>query len=81
MASYKFQLDWHTFIASKLRYIVVMVGFYSQPYHLCKSDLITYSFGQQVDGRGTGFKGRKYRVGVRGRLGELETIDQVNAGR
>ncbi|KAI8644674.1 dipeptidyl peptidase IV N-terminal region-domain-containing protein [Parasitella parasitica] len=34
-----------------------------------------------VDGRGTGFKGRKYRVGVRGRLGELETIDQVNAGR
>ncbi|KAI7861803.1 dipeptidyl peptidase IV N-terminal region-domain-containing protein [Spinellus fusiger] len=34
-----------------------------------------------VDGRGTGFKGRKYKVGVRGRLGELETIDQVNAGR
>ncbi|KAK4510874.1 uncharacterized protein ATC70_005309 [Mucor velutinosus] len=34
-----------------------------------------------VDGRGTGFKGRKYRVGVRGRLGELEVIDQVNAGR
>jgi dipeptidyl aminopeptidase len=25
MASYKFQLDWHTFIASKLRYIIVMV--------------------------------------------------------
>jgi dipeptidyl aminopeptidase/acylaminoacyl peptidase len=35
----------------------------------------------QVDGRGTGFQGRKYRVGVRGRLGELEVIDQVNAGR
>lgn len=35
----------------------------------------------QVDGRGTGFKGRNYRVGVRGRLGELEVIDQVNAGR
>ncbi|CAO3622792.1 unnamed protein product [Mucor hiemalis] len=34
-----------------------------------------------VDGRGTGFQGRKFRVGVRGRLGELETIDQVNAGR
>lgn len=34
-----------------------------------------------VDGRGTGFKGRKYRVGVRGRLGELEVIDQVNAGK
>lgn len=58
MASYRFQLDWHTFVASKLRYIVVM-----------------------VDGRGTGFKGRKFRVGVRGHLGELETIDQVNAGR
>ncbi|KAI9469910.1 MAG: dipeptidyl peptidase IV N-terminal region-domain-containing protein [Benjaminiella poitrasii] len=34
-----------------------------------------------VDGRGTGFRGRKYRSGVRERLGELETIDQVNAGR
>ncbi|KAI8889441.1 hypothetical protein K501DRAFT_282328 [Backusella circina FSU 941] len=34
-----------------------------------------------VDGRGTGFKGRKYRVGVRGRLGELEAIDQINAAR
>ncbi|ORE02181.1 hypothetical protein BCV72DRAFT_309359 [Rhizopus microsporus var. microsporus] len=34
-----------------------------------------------VDGRGTGFRGRDYRVGVRGRLGELEVIDQVNAGR
>ncbi|KAG0169048.1 hypothetical protein DFQ30_004041 [Apophysomyces sp. BC1015] len=34
-----------------------------------------------VDGRGTGFRGRKYRAGVRGRLGQLETIDQVNAGR
>lgn len=34
-----------------------------------------------VDGRGTGYKGRKYKVGVRGRLGELETIDQINAAR
>ncbi|KAI8367711.1 dipeptidyl peptidase IV N-terminal region-domain-containing protein, partial [Blakeslea trispora] len=34
-----------------------------------------------VDGRGTGFQGRKYRMGVRGRLGELETIDQVNAAK
>ncbi|KAI8091317.1 dipeptidyl peptidase IV N-terminal region-domain-containing protein [Gilbertella persicaria] len=34
-----------------------------------------------VDGRGTGFKGRKYRSGVRERLGELETIDQINAAR
>ncbi|KAI9016373.1 dipeptidyl peptidase IV N-terminal region-domain-containing protein [Phycomyces nitens] len=34
-----------------------------------------------VDGRGTGFRGRDYRVSVRKRLGELETIDQVNAAR
>ncbi|OBZ88076.1 putative dipeptidyl-aminopeptidase B [Choanephora cucurbitarum] len=34
-----------------------------------------------VDGRGTGFKGRKYRSGVRKRLGELETIDQINAAK
>jgi dipeptidyl aminopeptidase/acylaminoacyl peptidase len=34
-----------------------------------------------VDNRGTGFKGRKFRVGVRKQLGTLETIDQINAGR
>ncbi|KAI8997251.1 dipeptidyl peptidase IV N-terminal region-domain-containing protein, partial [Pilobolus umbonatus] len=34
-----------------------------------------------VDGRGTGYRGRDYKVGVRGNLGNLETIDQVNAGR
>ncbi|CAG8569570.1 5544_t:CDS:10 [Ambispora leptoticha] len=34
-----------------------------------------------VDGRGTGFKGRAFRVGVRNRLGELESTDVVNAGR
>ncbi|RKP24465.1 dipeptidyl peptidase IV N-terminal region-domain-containing protein [Syncephalis pseudoplumigaleata] len=34
-----------------------------------------------VDNRGTGFKGRKFRVAVRKQLGTLETIDQVNAGR
>ncbi|CAG8586218.1 1220_t:CDS:10 [Ambispora gerdemannii] len=34
-----------------------------------------------VDGRGTGFKGRAFRVGVRNRLGELEATDVVNAGR
>ncbi|RCH86881.1 hypothetical protein CU098_002315, partial [Rhizopus stolonifer] len=56
MVNYRFDLNWSTFLASKLGYIVVT-----------------------VDGRGTGFKGRKYRVGVRGRLGELETIDQINA--
>jgi dipeptidyl aminopeptidase len=58
MVTYEFQLDWHTFLASKLQYIVVT-----------------------VDGRGTGFRGRNYRVGVRGRLGELETIDYTNAAR
>ncbi|KAG1173035.1 hypothetical protein G6F70_006118 [Rhizopus microsporus] len=57
-AAYTFELNWSTFLASKLGYIVV-----------------------NVDGRGTGFKGRKYRVGVKGRLGELETIDQINAAK
>jgi dipeptidyl aminopeptidase B len=33
----------------------------------------------QVDGRGTGFMGRKSRAGVRGRLGELESYDQAAA--
>ncbi|KAI9596754.1 dipeptidyl peptidase IV N-terminal region-domain-containing protein [Syncephalis fuscata] len=36
---------------------------------------------KKYDGRGTGFKGRKFRVGIRKQLGTLETIDQVNAGR
>ncbi|CAO3645247.1 unnamed protein product [Cunninghamella echinulata] len=56
--TYEFNLDWHTFLASKLQYIVVI-----------------------VDGRGTGFRGREYRVGVHKRLGELETIDITNAAR
>ncbi|RKP04481.1 dipeptidyl peptidase IV N-terminal region-domain-containing protein, partial [Thamnocephalis sphaerospora] len=34
-----------------------------------------------VDGRGTGFKGRPFRVVVRKRLGQLEAIDQINAAR
>lgn len=34
-----------------------------------------------VDGRGTGFKGRRLRVPVRSRLGYYETIDQVTAAR
>jgi hypothetical protein len=34
-----------------------------------------------VDGRGTGFKGRKLRNPVRGNLGHYEVIDQVNAAR
>ncbi|KAJ7598829.1 dipeptidyl aminopeptidase [Mycena floridula] len=34
-----------------------------------------------VDGRGTGFKGRKLRNPVKGNLGYWETVDQVNAAR
>lgn len=34
-----------------------------------------------VDGRGTGFKGRKLRNPVKGNLGYWETIDQINAAR
>jgi len=34
-----------------------------------------------VDGRGTGFKGTKFRCVVRKNLGELETEDQVNAAK
>ncbi|RCI03344.1 hypothetical protein CU098_011828 [Rhizopus stolonifer] len=58
LVTHRFELNWQTFVASQLGFIVVT-----------------------VDGRGTGFKGRKYRVGVRERLGGLETIDQVNAGK
>ncbi|KAK9759902.1 Dipeptidyl peptidase 4, partial [Basidiobolus ranarum] len=35
----------------------------------------------KVDGRGTAFKGRKFRSPVCRRLGQYETIDQVNAGK
>ncbi|KAJ3851874.1 dipeptidyl aminopeptidase [Lentinula lateritia] len=34
-----------------------------------------------VDGRGTGFKGRKLRNTVKSNLGYFETIDQINAAR
>ncbi|KAL1921908.1 uncharacterized protein VTP21DRAFT_10550 [Calcarisporiella thermophila] len=34
-----------------------------------------------VDGRGTGCKGHKFRQTVAKRLGELETVDVINAGR
>jgi dipeptidyl aminopeptidase B len=34
-----------------------------------------------VDGRGTGFKGRKLRNPVRGNLGYYETLDQIAAAR
>ena len=33
----------------------------------------------EVDGRGTGFTGRKSRVGVRTQLGTLESRDQAAA--
>jgi dipeptidyl aminopeptidase len=35
----------------------------------------------EVDGRGTGYMGRKSRVGVRGQLGTLESYDQAAAAR
>ena len=34
-----------------------------------------------VDGRGTGFKGRKLRNPVKDQLGHYETIDQINAAK
>lgn len=34
-----------------------------------------------VDGRGTGFKGRKLRNPVKDNLGYYETIDQINAAK
>lgn len=35
----------------------------------------------KVDPRGTGYKGRKFRVPVSGRLGQLEAHDVVEAAR
>ncbi|KNE96155.1 hypothetical protein PSTG_10573 [Puccinia striiformis f. sp. tritici PST-78] len=34
-----------------------------------------------VDGRGTGFKGREYRVGVRNQLGKIEALDVSTAAQ
>jgi dipeptidyl aminopeptidase len=34
-----------------------------------------------VDGRGTGFKGRKLRNPIRGNLGQHEVLDQINAAK
>ncbi|KAI8454775.1 dipeptidyl peptidase IV N-terminal region-domain-containing protein [Phakopsora pachyrhizi] len=34
-----------------------------------------------IDGRGTGFRGRSFRVGVRNRLGELESLDMSTAAK
>ena len=35
----------------------------------------------RVDGRGTGFKGRKLRNPVKGKLGKYEVVDQVAAAK
>ena len=51
-------MDWHHFVASSLKYIVVT-----------------------VDGRGTGYKGRKLRNPVKDNLGHWETQDQINAAK
>jgi dipeptidyl aminopeptidase len=34
-----------------------------------------------VDGRGTGFKGRKLKNPVKNNLGFFETLDQINAAK
>ncbi|KAJ3037335.1 hypothetical protein HDV00_001760, partial [Rhizophlyctis rosea] len=76
--------------SGKTKYPVLM-RVYGGP----SSQTVTHSFGVDfmtavasagfisltVDGRGTGYKGRKYRVGVSKRLGELEVDDQVAAAK
>ncbi|CAG8482185.1 9727_t:CDS:10 [Funneliformis mosseae] len=47
---------------------------------LASSDRLKY-ITVLVDTRGTGFQGRSYRCIVRGRLGEIESEDIINAGR
>ncbi|KAJ5780693.1 Peptidase S9B dipeptidylpeptidase IV N-terminal [Penicillium paradoxum] len=54
----KFKIDFQTYVASSLGYIVVT-----------------------VDGRGTGFIGRKARCIVRGNLGHYEASDQIEAAK
>ena len=58
MVSNAFARDWHTFLVTELKYIVIM-----------------------VDGRGTGFAGRKLRNEVRDDLGHWEVVDQIAAAR
>ncbi|KAI0065509.1 hypothetical protein BV25DRAFT_1798631 [Artomyces pyxidatus] len=58
LISSKFNLEWHSYLACSLEYVVVI-----------------------VDGRGTGFKGRKLRNPVKNNLGFYEVKDQVNAAR
>ncbi|RAL02969.1 dipeptidyl aminopeptidase dapB [Aspergillus ibericus CBS 121593] len=54
----KFNIDFQSYVASTLGYIVVT-----------------------VDGRGTGFSGRKTRCIVRGNLGYYEAYDQITTAR
>jgi dipeptidyl aminopeptidase len=54
----KFEVDFQSYIASSLGYIVVT-----------------------VDGRGTGFLGRKLRCITRGNIGHYEAIDQIAAAK
>jgi dipeptidyl aminopeptidase len=54
----KFTVDFQSYLASSLGYIVVT-----------------------VDGRGTGFLGRKLRCITRGNIGHYEAIDQIAAGK
>ena len=58
MVNKAFNVDFQSYIASSLGYIVVT-----------------------VDGRGTGFTGRKSRVIVRGHIGHYESHDQIEAAK
>ena len=58
MVTSRYQHEWEYFVASHMRYIVVI-----------------------VDGRGSNYKGRKFRNPVRGKLGHWEPLDQVSAAR
>ncbi|WWC73095.1 uncharacterized protein I206_107060 [Kwoniella pini CBS 10737] len=58
MVHNRFERDWHTYLVTTLKYIVVV-----------------------VDGRGTGFKGRRLRNPVIDDLGHWEVVDQINAAK
>lgn len=56
--SNKWERDWHSYLVTEKKYIVIM-----------------------VDGRGTGFAGRKLRNPVRDDLGHWEVFDQIAAAK
>ena len=58
MVKKKWDVDWQSYVAAGLGYIVVT-----------------------VDGRGTGYIGRKNRIITRGKLGHWESHDQIAAGK